>query len=137
MCCKIIWPKWVTILAQAWLGYPCIGENPTRHNPDHAAGQDLRMRARTKLSQVVRTLLVSKQIPWRVMAKMGEDGYVTMEDLAGRWDTAGNARANSPLDHGVTADEGKFMAMRMYQCVRHAKAMVSTGTGLTPGTSSP
>ena len=71
-----------------------------------------------KLSQLVRTLMVSKQIPWRVMAKMGEDGYVTMGDLADRWNTADEARASSPADldfnppaHGITADEGKFIAM--------------------------
>ena len=75
---------------------------------------------------------------------MGEDGYVTMEDLADRWNTADEARASSPTDldfnppaHGVTAEEGKFIAMRVYQCVRHAKALVSTGLGLGLNTIAP
>jgi len=51
-----------------------------------------------KLHQSVRTLLTHKSIPWQVMAKLAQDGYVTMEDLADRWDTAETARTAAPAE---------------------------------------
>ena len=51
-----------------------------------------------KLHQSVRTLFTHKCIPWEVVAKMADDGYVTMEDLTDRWDTAENARTASPAE---------------------------------------
>eukprot|EP00438_Fugacium_kawagutii_P024433 Skav202106 [mRNA] locus=scaffold1980:78609:79907:+ [translate_table: standard] len=97
-----------------------------------------------KLSQNVKTLLISKEIPWRVMGKLADDGYVTLDDLADRWDTAAAARTNSPRDldfvngtHGVPQAEEQFIAMRIFQCVRHAKAFVTINptstTGIVPG----
>ena len=83
-----------------------------------------------KLHQSVRTLLTHKAIPWQVQAKLARDGYVTMEDLADRWDTPENARNHSPQElefqrnAHITEAQEKFVAMRIYQCVRHAKSVV-------------
>ena len=83
-----------------------------------------------KLHQSVRTLLTHKAIPWQVQAKLARDGYVTMEDLADRWDTPENARNHSPQElefqrnANITEAQEKFVAMRIYQCVRHAKSVV-------------
>ena len=71
-----------------------------------------------------------KAIPWQVQAKLARDGYVTMEDLADRWDTPENARNHSPQElefqrnAHITEAQEKFVAMRIYQCVRHAKSVV-------------
>ena len=88
-----------------------------------------------KLYQSVRTLLTHKSIPWQVMAKLAQDGYVTMEDLADGWDTAETARTAAPaeLDFArnahITEAQEKFIAMRIYQCVRHAKSAVEHSPG--------
>ena len=50
-----------------------------------------------KPHQSVRTLLTHK-IPWQEMAKLAQDGYVTREDLADRWDTAETARTAAPAE---------------------------------------
>ena len=50
-----------------------------------------------KAHQSVRTLLTHK-IPWQEMAKLAQDGYVTREDLADRWDTAETARTAAPAE---------------------------------------
>ena len=69
------------------------------------------------------------------MAKLAQDGYVTMEDLADRWDTAETARTATPaeLDFArnahITEAQEKFIAMRIYQCVRHAKSAVEHSPG--------
>ena len=74
-----------------------------------------------KLHQSVRTLLTHKAIPWQVQAKLARDGYVTMEDLADRWDTPENARNHAPQElefqrnAHITEAQEKFVAMRIYQ----------------------
>eukprot|EP00435_Cladocopium_sp_Y103_P018030 s1944_g4.t1 len=88
-----------------------------------------------KLNQSVRTLLITKGIPWQVMARLATEGYVTMEDLADRWDTAATARTAAPAELGfahnahITDAQEKFVAMRIFQSVRHAKQLVSTLSG--------
>jgi len=77
------------------------------------------------------------------MAKLAQDGYVTMEDLADRWDTAETARTAAPAElefarnaHINEAQE-KFIAMRIYQCVRRAKSAVEHSPGRYGGPTSP
>ena len=88
-----------------------------------------------KLHQSVRTLLTHKSIPWQVMAKLAQDGYVAMEDLADRWDTAETASTAAPaeLDFAgnahITEAQEKFVAVRIYQCVRHANCAVEHSPG--------
>lgn len=62
---------------------------------------------------------------------MASDGYVTMEDMADRWNSPQDARASAPADldytapaHGVDAAEQAFISMRVFQCVRHAQTTV-------------
>ena len=62
-----------------------------------------------KLHQSVRTLLTHKSIPWQVMAKLAQDGYATMEDLADRWDTA---ELDFARNAHITEAREKFIAMR-------------------------
>eukprot|EP00435_Cladocopium_sp_Y103_P060109 s690_g21.t2 len=96
-----------------------------------------------KLHQSVRTLLITKGIPWQVMARLATEGYVTMEDLADRWDTAATARTAAPAELGfahnahITDAQEKFVAMRIFQNVRHAKQLVSTLSGGPSETASP
>ena len=75
-----------------------------------------------KLSKASQVLLTSKQIPWIVQAKMGEQGCTTLEDLADRWDTAEQARTQGPAQLEFTAGTNDFTqaitdftAMRLYQ----------------------
>ena len=53
-----------------------------------------------KLHSSLKTLLIAKKIPWVVMAKLGEEGYVTIEDLGDRWNTPQEARDLGPRDLG-------------------------------------
>ena len=39
-----------------------------------------------KLSSPLKTLLMGKVVPYIIQHRLGEDGYVTIEDLADRWD---------------------------------------------------
>ena len=86
-----------------------------------------------KLHQSVRTLLTHKSIPWQEMAKLAQDGHVTREDLADRWDTAETARTAAPavLDFArnahITEAQEKFIAMRIYQCVSGVPEQVDPG----------
>ena len=100
-----------------------------------------------KLSKASQVLLTSKQIPWIVQAKMGEQGYTTLEDLADRWDTAEQARTQGPAQLEFTAGTNDFTqaitdftAMRFYQAVKAAKSMASSpgaGTMITPSLGKP
>ena len=100
-----------------------------------------------KLSKASQVLLTSKQIPWIVQAKMGEQGYTTLEDLPDRWDTAEQARTQGPAELEFTAGTNDFTqaitdftAMRLYQAVKAAKSMASSpgaGTMITPSLGKP
>ena len=90
-----------------------------------------------KLSKASQVLLSSKQIPWIVQAKLGEQGYTTLEDLADRWDTAEQARTQGPAQLEAITD---FTAMRLYEAVKAAKSMASSpgaGTMITPSLGKP
>ena len=77
-----------------------------------------------------------------MQAKLGEQGYTTLEDLADRWDTAEQARTQGPAQLEFTAGTNDFtqaitdfMAMRVYQAVKAAKSMASSpgaGAMITP-----
>ena len=93
-----------------------------------------------KLSNTSQVLLTSQ-------AKMGEQGYTTLEDLADRWDTAEQARTQGPAQLEFTAGTNDFTqaitdftAMRLYQAVKAAKSMASSpgaGTMITPSLGKP
>ena len=145
MCCrnpiaKIALPFWLKLwsLYHKILTHPPIPMAlvlPPAEIPD-AQKDDV-----NKLHQSVRTLLTHKSIPWQVQAKLAKDGYVNMEDLADRWDTPENARTAAPAElefqrnAHVPEIQEKFVAVRIYQCVRHAKSVVDTP--LTSSTGGP
>ena len=86
------------------------------------------------LHNSVQVLFVSKQIPWIIQAKMAEDGYVTMEDLACRWVSAEKAREEGPKDlqfrdgeNGFDKSNSDFSAMRLYQAVVQARSLLHSG----------
>ena len=88
-----------------------------------------------KLSKASQVLLTSKQIPWMVQAKMGEQGYTTLEDLADRWDTAEQARTQGPAQLEFTAGTNDFT-----QAITDFTAMRSGpggGTMITPSLGKP
>jgi hypothetical protein len=93
------------------------------------------------LHQQVLTILLSKEIPYFIMARMAADGHRSVEDLADRWPTITEARNNAPADlqfrntdRGgafITQEKTNHLAMRISQCVRQAQQLLGTG-GLAP-----
>ena len=74
------------------------------------------------LTKPLALILVAKQIPWVVQAKLAQEGY-TPED----------ARAQGPRDlefkdgeNNFNAASSRFTAMRLLQAVRAAKSMAQT-----------
>ena len=50
------------------------------------------------LTKPLALILVAKQIPWVVQAKLAQEGYVTVEDLGDRWNTR---RTHGPKGFGA------------------------------------
>ena len=71
--------------------------------------------------------------PYCLQAKMSRDGYLSITDLADRWDTPEKARAQAEaaLTFPTSWGDGKkaLMAMKVMQAVRKASAMVKDETG--------
>ena len=87
-----------------------------------------------KLHKPLAAILVGKEISWAAQAALGASGYVTVEDLADRWDTPAAARENGPRDLGFRDGENgfnvqtlAFTAMRLLQAVRVAASLVRGG----------
>ena len=94
-----------------------------------------------KLSSPLKTLLMGKVAPYIIQHRLGEDGYVTIEDLADRWDTPQIARTNGPVelgfrdgDNGFNAKKSSYASMKLYQVVRAAKDLLQ-GTPSSPSAS--
>ena len=51
-----------------------------------------------KLSRPLRMILDLKVVPYYIQAQLGDADYVTVEDLADRWDKAEEARTNGPKE---------------------------------------
>ena len=84
-----------------------------------------------KLSAPLKTLLMGKVVPYIIQHRLGEDSYVTIEDLADRWDTPQSARTNGPAemgfrdgDNGFNAKKSAYASMKLYQVVRAAKDLL-------------
>ena len=84
-----------------------------------------------KLSAPLKTLLMGKVVPYIIQHRLGEDNYVTIEDLADRWDTPQSARTNGPAelrfrngDNGFDAKKSAYASMKLYQVVRAAKDLL-------------
>ena len=85
-----------------------------------------------KLSEKVQTLFVMKELPWFVQAQMARQGYVSLEDLADRWDKPEEARKHGPQQMAFRDGQNNFdgpystfTAMRLFQAVKAAKEMTS------------
>ena len=87
-----------------------------------------------KLQKPLVAILVGKEIPWVIQAALGASGYVTVEDLADRWNTPAAARENGPRDlefrdgeNGFNAQTSAFAAMCLLQAARVAAQLVRGG----------
>ena len=74
------------------------------------------------LTKPLALILVAKQIPWVVQAKLAQQGYVTVEDLGDRWNTPEDARAQGPRDLEFQDGENNFLPV-------HCHAFASGGPG--------
>ena len=63
-----------------------------------------------KLHSSVATLMARKQIPYSVQAVLAQEGYVTLEDIADRWDDPTAARTNGPRALGFEPEANGFTA---------------------------
>ena len=89
------------------------------------------------LHQQVLTIFQAREISYFIMARMAEDGYRSVEDLADRWPTITEARNNaaaevqfSHIDRRgalITQEPTQHLAMRVSQCVRQAQQLLGTG----------
>eukprot|EP00435_Cladocopium_sp_Y103_P069921 s192_g34.t1 len=115
---------------------------PPPATPPDAIPEDLKEDV-DKLTKGLSVILVARQIPWHVQAAMGRQGYITVEDLADRWDTPEAARQNGPTDlgflagtHGFDQATTAFTTMRLLQAVRTAR-QTSSLPGAMGGPASP
>ena len=130
---------------------PKLIENPPTHTKVRGHGCGARQTAAAikedvaKLQKPLAAILVGKEISWVIQAALGASGYVTVEDLADRWNTPAAARDNGPRDlgfqdgeNGFNAQTSAFTAMRLLQAVRVAANLVRGGNqGDHPATKAP
>ena len=109
---------------------PICVKNPPTHTKVGGHGG----RAVAKLQKPLAAILVGKEIPWATHTALGASGYVTVEDLADRWNTPTAARENGPRnlgfqdgENGFNAQTSAFTAMRLLQAVRVAGNLVRGG----------
>ena len=91
-----------------------------------------------KLTRQSITLPDLKVIPYYIQAQLGDAGYITVEDLADRWDKAEEARTAGPKELKFEANSNDYTlefttlcAMRLYQAVKLAKQ--SGGSSVASG----
>ena len=90
-----------------------------------------------KLSAPLKQLLMGKSVPYLIQHRLDSENYVTVEDLADRWDSAQVARQQGPRElgfeannNGFTVASSGFAAMKLFQVVRAAKEMIQTHIGV-------
>ena len=82
-----------------------------------------------KLHKTARNLMVLKGIPWFIQATLSDEGFVSMEDFATRWDSLGFA----PNNHHCTDVTSRLVAARMFQVVHAAQRSMGVGAHATAG----
>ena len=94
-----------------------------------------------KLHKTARNLMVLKGIPWFIQATLSDEGFVSMEDLATRWDSPDRARETAPGElgfapnnHHYTDVTSRLIAARMFQVVHAAQRSMGVGAHATAGT---
>ena len=92
-----------------------------------------------KLHKTARNLMVLKGIPWFIQATLSDEGFVSMEDLATRWDSPDRARETAPGElgfapnnHHYTDVTSRLVAARMFQVVHAAQRSMGVGAHATP-----
>ena len=93
-----------------------------------------------KLHKTARNLMVLKGIPWFIQATLSDEGFVSMEDLATRWDSPDRARETAPGElgfapnnHHYTDVTSRLIAARMFQVVHAAQRSMGVGAHATSG----
>ena len=90
-----------------------------------------------KLHKTARNLMVLKGIPWFIQATLSDEGFVSMEDLATRWDSPDRARETAPgfapNNHHYTDVTSRLIAARMFQVVHAAQRSMGVGAHATAG----
>ena len=93
-----------------------------------------------KLHKTARNLMVLKGIPWFIQATLSDEGFVSMEDLATRWDSPDRARETAPGElgfapnnHHYTDVTSRLIAARMFQVVHAAQRSMGVGVHATAG----
>ena len=109
--------------------------------------------AAAKLHKTARNLMVLKGIPWFIQATLSDEGFVSMEDLATRWDSPDRARETArgwdspdraretapgelgfaPNNHHYTDVTSRLIAARMFQVVHAAQRSMGVGAHATAG----
>ena len=81
-----------------------------------------------------------KGIPWFIQATLSDEGFVSMEDLATRWDSPDRARETAPGElgfapnnHHYTDVTSRLIAARMFQVVHAAQRSMGVGAHATAG----
>ena len=94
------------------------------------------------VSKPARTLMDLKGLPYFVQHQLATGGYVTLEDLADRWDTPQEARTKGPAalgfenaNNGYDQSTSDFTAMKLYQVVKAAKIQTGGTVPSSPGSS--
>ena len=84
--------------------------------------------------------MVLKGIPWFIHATLSDEGFVSMEDLATRWDSPDRARETAPGElgfapnnHHYTDVTSRLIAARMFQVVHAAQRSMGVGAHATAG----
>ena len=84
--------------------------------------------------------MVLKGIPWFIQATLSDEGFVSMEDLATRWDSPDRARETAPGElgfapnnHHYTDVTSRLIAARMFQVVHAAQRSMGVGAHATAG----
>lgn len=80
-----------------------------------------------KLDEATRVVMNSFNVPYYVQAQMADEGYRTISDLACRWDSPKDAKAEAPEDYkfqdgtaGYTKSTSLRTAIRLMQAVEEA-----------------
>ena len=93
-----------------------------------------------KLHKTARNLMVLEERHPVVQATLSDEGFVSMEDLATRWDSPDRARETAPGElgfapnnHHYTDVTSRLIAARMFQVVHAAQRSMGVGAHATAG----
>ena len=95
-----------------------------------------------RLHKQCRTILDLKMVPYFIQASLAQGHYLSVEDIADRWDTPEQARQLGPKELKFEAGQNdyddatsKLAAMKLYQAVKMAKSFTPTSPSRIVGSS--